>query len=253
MMIHIVRIEKPKELTDEVVKQKTELYKKDNTKTVWKEKYIQEALMAMSYHKCCYCECLLDEESKYMEIEHFHDKSSYPDEVVIWDNLLPSCKKCNTTKGTHDTKADPIINPAVDYPQKHMILYKGIRFRKKDKLGEMTITALNLNDQERHCMPRYKLMTEVTQKIENFYETSEEYLSGQKTQTPQGLGRLRNNVLSLLSLGKKEKEYSSIVATAIMNDPYYAKLESNMKKLNSWNQDMTDVAKELFEIKYDEQ
>ena len=31
MMIHIVRIEKPKELTDEVVKQKTELYKKDNT------------------------------------------------------------------------------------------------------------------------------------------------------------------------------------------------------------------------------
>lgn len=117
----------------------------------------------------------------------------------------------------------------------------------------MTITALNLNDQERHCMPRYKLMTEVTQKIENFYETSEEYLSGQKTQTPQGLGRLRNNVLSLLSLGKKEKEYSSIVATAIMNDPYYAKLESNMKKLNSWNQDMTDVAKELFEIKYDEQ
>lgn len=37
MMIHIVRIEKPKELTDEVVKQKTELYKKDNTKTVWKE------------------------------------------------------------------------------------------------------------------------------------------------------------------------------------------------------------------------
>ena len=38
-----------------------------------------------------------------------------------------------------------------------------------------------------------------------------------------------------------------------MNDPYYAKLESNMKKLNSWNQDMTDVAKELSEIKYDEQ
>lgn len=44
-MIHINRTGKPKELTDEVVKQKTELYKKDNTKTVWKEKYIQEALM----------------------------------------------------------------------------------------------------------------------------------------------------------------------------------------------------------------
>ena len=32
---------------------------------------------------------------------------------------------------------------------------------------------------------------------------------------------------------QKKKEYSSIVSTAIMNGPYYAKLESNMKKLNS--------------------
>lgn len=97
-MIHIVRIEKPKELTDEVVKQKTELYKKDNTKTVWKEKYIQEALMAMSYHKCCYCECLLDEESKYMEIEHFHDKSSYPDEVVIWTIFFQAARNATRRK-----------------------------------------------------------------------------------------------------------------------------------------------------------
>lgn len=52
---------------------------------------------------------------------------------------------------------------------------------------------------------------------------------------------------------QKKKEYSSIVSTAIMNGPYYAKLESNMKKLNSWNQNMTDVVKELSEIKYDEQ
>ena len=37
MMIHIVRIEKPKELTDEVVKQKTELYKKDIQKLFGKK------------------------------------------------------------------------------------------------------------------------------------------------------------------------------------------------------------------------
>lgn len=80
-MIHIERTGKPEELTDDVVKQKTELYKNDHSKTVWKEKYIYDALMAMSYNKCCYCECLLNEESKYMEIEHFHDKSSYPEEV----------------------------------------------------------------------------------------------------------------------------------------------------------------------------
>lgn len=91
-MIHIERTRKPEELTDDVVKQKTKLYKNDHSQTVWKEKYIHDALMSMSYNKCCYCECLLNEESKYMEIEHFHDKSSYPEEVVNWENLLPSCK-----------------------------------------------------------------------------------------------------------------------------------------------------------------
>lgn len=252
-MIHIERTRKPEELTDDVVKQKTKLYKNDHSQTVWKEKYIHDALMSMSYNKCCYCECLLNEESKYMEIEHFHDKSSYPDEVVNWENLLPSCKKCNTTKGTHDTIVEPIINPSIDIPQDHMVLYKCVRFRGKDDLGKMTITALNLNDQERHCMPRYKLMAEVTQKIENLYETSEEFINGQRQQTPQGLGRLRNNVCSLLSLGKKEKEYSSVVATAILNDSYYTKLESNMKSLKCWTQEMTDLANELSEIKYDEQ
>ena len=53
-MIHIERTEKPEELTDDVVKQKTELYKNDHSKTVWKEKYIHDAFMSMSYNKCCY-------------------------------------------------------------------------------------------------------------------------------------------------------------------------------------------------------
>ena len=60
-------------------------------------------------------------------------------------------------------------------------------------------------------------------------------------------------MFSLLSLGKKEKEYSSVVATAILNDSYYTKLESNMKSLKCWTQEMIDLANELSEIKYDEQ
>ena len=43
-----------------------------------------------------------------MFLKRFDD---YPDEVVDWDNLLPSCKRCNTTKGTHDVVTEPIINP----------------------------------------------------------------------------------------------------------------------------------------------
>lgn len=88
-MIHIDRGDAPSELTEDVVHSKTAAFKADPKKVVWRDKYIVEALMNMSHNKCAYCECKLGEESKYMEVEHFHDKKDFPDEVVLWNNLLP--------------------------------------------------------------------------------------------------------------------------------------------------------------------
>lgn len=86
-MIQLQTIPKPIELTSKVVQELTTLYKQDGT-LVWQQRYIKKALLDMSYNKCCYCECNIIEESNYLEVEHFHPKNLYPDEVVSWENLL---------------------------------------------------------------------------------------------------------------------------------------------------------------------
>ncbi|OQY54394.1 MAG: hypothetical protein DRR08_10845 [Candidatus Parabeggiatoa sp. nov. 2] len=102
-MIRLQPIGKLNKLTDDVVQELTTCYVTNGT-SVWKKPYIIRALLKMSSDKCCYCECNVTEESNYLEVEHFQPKSLYPDKVVVWDNLLPSCKRCNGTKRDHDTQ-----------------------------------------------------------------------------------------------------------------------------------------------------
>lgn len=251
-MIHIDRIPAPVELTDTVVRSKTDTFLADADKVVWRDGYIVDALMAMSHAKCAYCECKLGEESKYMEVEHFHDKKDFPNEVVVWDNLLPSCKKCNTSKGAHNTVLEPIVNPTVDIPQQHMILVRGVRFRGIDELGKMTITVLNLNDQDHHCQNRYAIGQAITVELEKLESASLDFLNGNRKKTTQGLGRLRNSMVELLSKGTKDKEYSAVVATALLNDNLYASLKANLQSLDIWTDEMDKLESELELIRFKE-
>src|SRR5437868_15151041 len=93
-MIRLTRPPSPAELTQQVQQELTALFKADG-KVVWDRGFIKDTLRLMSSGKCSYCECSLGEESKYLEVEHFADKHSYPDQVVDWLNLLPACKHCN--------------------------------------------------------------------------------------------------------------------------------------------------------------
>lgn len=251
-MIHIDRVDAPSELTEAVVLSKTAAFKADSEKVVWRDKYIVDALMNMSHNKCAYCECKLGEESKYMEVEHFHDKKDFPDEVVLWDNLLPSCKKCNTSKSDHNTVQEPIINPTVDIPQRHMILFRGVRFRGVDDLGKTTVAVLNLNDQDHHCKVRYAIGQAITEELEKLLADSTEFLDGRRMQTPQGIGRLRNSSTALLSKGTKDKEYSAVVATALLSDKFYDSLKANLQKLGIWTDEMNGLEAELQAIRYKE-
>lgn len=251
-MIHIDRVDAPSELTDDVVRAKTATFKADSKKVVWRDKYIVAALMNMSHNKCAYCECKLGEESKYMEVEHFHDKKDFPDEVVSWDNLLSSCKKCNTSKSDHNTVWEPIINPTVDIPQRHMILFRGVRFRGVDDLGKTTVAVLNLNDQDHHCKVRYAIGQAITEELEKLLADSTEFLDGRRLQTPQGIGRLRNSSTALLSKGTKDKEYSAVVATALLSDNFYDSLKANLQKLGIWTEEMNALEAELQAIRYKE-
>ena len=122
--IKMIRINKPPNPPNYLIKKQSELknaiqkYKsidiipyteKKKILNSYKHHEVKKALFDASYNKCAYCES--KSEGNYLEVEHFAPKSLYPELSIDWDNLLPSCKQCNISKGKHDTIRDPIINP----------------------------------------------------------------------------------------------------------------------------------------------
>lgn len=246
-MIKIKRIKKPKELTDEVKKKLTEEFKLNKTR-VWGSSFIKKALLEMSHNKCCYCEVKLIEEGKYMHVEHFHHKDKYEDEVVEWNNLLPSCERCNKSKSSHDTKLYPIIDPTRDDP-KESLMMKNYRFKGKNELGKLTIDVLNLNDTDKLVMARFNIGEEIQKKVESILVFAREY-------TPSDNIRRRNRIINgikdLFKEGLPEAEFSATVSTVLLNDCNYIELKSILKSKNLWDDDMDNLEGQLQEAKLDE-
>lgn len=63
----------------------------DNSKYAHKE--IKDALYAMSYGKCFYCETRLS--GGYKEVDHFIEVSIDQGKAYEWENLYLSCSNCN--------------------------------------------------------------------------------------------------------------------------------------------------------------
>lgn len=72
------------------------------------------------------------------DVDHFKPKSIYPDLVVKWENLLPSCPHCNKEKSSHDTGAEPIVNPSEDDPREFFYL-KDYRYGTYNLWSEITL------------------------------------------------------------------------------------------------------------------
>ena len=139
---------------------------KRTQKPVWKAAWLLDAVAAMAFNKCCYSEIRLGEESKYMEIEHFHPKSLYPDEVMAWGNLLPACKKCNATKGEHDPVNQPVVNPFADNPQEYFYFEDAFyRVKGSSPKGKLTIQTLGLNHIEHFVKPRARISEEINKTL----------------------------------------------------------------------------------------
>ena len=248
-MIHIERTPPPPELTQEVVAQKVAEFKLTKN-PVWNEPYIKNALLGMSHNKCCYCECELNVEGSYMEVEHFRDKKQYPDEVVSWDNLLPSCKRCNGHKSSRDTVAVPIVNPASDCPQDHMLLKQCVRFRAKDTIGQNTIDVLFLNDQDKLVLPRFKVNQALNEKLEEFCELAQCLVSGDKTGTHPNK-KLQNGMIALLQDCQPDKAYSAVKVTTVLTDDCYCKIKQSMVQLDLWTEEMDSLEAAMSPCKYE--
>ncbi len=244
-MIKLDRTPKPVELTPELQKNLTDEFKLTG-KSVWNLDFIKSGLLGFSNDKCCYCEANINEESKYMEVEHFHHKNKYKDEVLEWKNLLPACKKCNGKKNDHDTKMEPIVNPSVINPKLHL-LYWRYRIKGRDDFGKLTVSVLDLNNQDRLVKKRFEIGDAIQNKLEQLNEMAEDYINGIQTSTRRR-NRIVNGIKDLMREGLPTSIYSATSATVILTDTEFHELKAKLTMLVFWDAELIELENDLSNV-----
>ena len=241
-MIKLTLPPKPEKLAQEEAALTKEFIDSGKTKTVWKKDYITQPLLEMSHSKCAYSEIKLNQESTYMEVEHFKHKNQYPKDVVNWNNLLPSCKKCNTTKGHLDVVACPIVNPVFDNPRDHLFVC-AFRFYGKDIKGENTKDAVALNDNDHFVVPRFKSAMKIVSSLEQSFELLI------KADTPVKSAHQVSALKSIFESCGPHSEYSAVIATHLLYEwPNYGKVRKYLEDNDYWDDEFDYLIKVLESI-----
>lgn len=236
-MIKLEAVPPPSQLTAQLVEELTAKFKQDGS-AVWNKDFIKNRLLEMSNGKCAYSEIKLQEEGKYMEVEHFLPKSAHPDKVVEWDNLLPASKFCNIKKGD---KIHPIVHPARDIPKEHLYMIDSMIFGKTPK-GKNSVIILGLNDSEQLLKPRSEIRRAVQVELNKQYNQVDSFV-----QNPNSTKALEiiNSLENLLEQGTRKEAYSATVATTILNDPHYLAIKKVFKANNLWTSEIEVLEEEL--------
>lgn len=235
-MIKIERIARPEKLTEDVVLVLTKNYRQTK-KAVWNKDYIKEKLLEMTHNKCCYCETSLDISGNYMEVEHFYPKSCFPDRVVDWANLLPSCKRCNTKKGNINPEKIPLINPTINDPKQHLKLDR-FRIKGIDEVGKNTIKSLNLNDLDKLMLVRMKIAEALINRIEDIHDLLED--EGVKQNAMKCL-QIRNSLQDILEAVQPNKNYSATLSSILLNDENYNNIKLWLQEEQLWDNELDNL------------
>ena len=242
-MIKLNRHPKPTFLSPEKVSELTQDFKNNST-TVWNNKQIKTSLLNSSHKKCAYCECKLDEESQYMEVEHFEDKKNNPDKVIEWDNLLPSCKRCNGSKSTHDVINEPIVNPYIDEPREHFKL-RPYRLKSKTDKGQNSIEVCGLNNSERVVRVRFEIGNKLEETINIAEERCTSFMENKITVRKN---KFINIIKSLLQECQPTSIYAATTSTILHTNPTFNTLVQKLKDESLWDdehQELYDISIEL--------
>lgn len=230
-MIKLDRLYTPVKLTPDFVAEKTKEYKATGA-TVWNIEWLKEALRGLTHDKCAYCECSVKKESNYMEVEHFEDKDRNPDKVMVWDNLLPSCKHCNGHKSTHDVVKEPIVNPFIDDPRDHLYI-QNYRYKHKDTKGRFTKEVLQLNDEERN-LPRVRF--EIGNALEKLIEQlGDKYKAFKESGSVISRNKMLSILANLLRQCQPESEYAALCSTVLHSSDEYLQIKQNLTKEGLWD------------------
>src|SRR5262249_50709268 len=111
----------------------------------YRQKSIKIAVIDETHGKCLYCESKMLATSPG-EIEHIIPKSIYPELTFVWTNLSLSCGDCNRKKSAHTGNLDPLLNPYVDNPSKHLAAAGSwVLPRRQSRKGRKTEAVIQLN------------------------------------------------------------------------------------------------------------
>ena len=235
-MIKLTRDPKPDFLSVEKVKELTRKFKKDKS-SVWNNDKIKKPLLNSANNKCAYCECALNIQDSYMEVEHFEDKDNNADKVVEWDNLLPSCKRCNGSKSTHDVITTPILNPYIDEPKEHFKL-KNYRVKHKTAKGYESIGVCDLNNSEKVVIVRFKIGNKLEDTIENAQEKWDLYYIERTTRRKN---KFINIIKSLLRKCQVDSKYSATTSTILHSSDIFNDLVEKLKDEELWDSEHQEL------------
>jgi len=243
-MIKLERGERPRELTEEVCKELTKLYYVNRDKDVWNsskiKKPLKEALLEMSHKKCAYCECRLNVESKDVTIDHFLPKSGNPTKVVEWENLLPSCLRCNREKSDY---AGRIVNPCKEEPKEYIGLNSKNRYRlegvDQTGIGKNTIISINLNDIQRVMVSRMSEWEEIHQRLADILEDLKE--EGYKE-------KYKRRIEMLMRRCTADNSYAAVKASNMLDDNCYLDIREFLKGEGRWTVKFEELEEEMRKI-----
>lgn len=245
-MIRLTRTNPPAAMTDDWVADRTAKFINNRKLRVWDETFLKDALLAMSANKCAYSEIRLQEEGKIMEVEHFLPKSTYPDQVLQWPNLLPSSRHCNNAKREKDPTIYPIINPFEDEPKDHLYILDYMLFGKTQK-GRNSAIILKLNDPDHLLTPRREIGTAVRMALYAQFERIKRFsVDGL---TPDEKLSITASLENLLKQGQAKEPYSATVSTTILDDPHYIEIKTFVKVNSFWSDDLQKLEDELSRLR----
>lgn len=229
-MIKLERAPCPDYLTESMVKELTQIYKDTGT-SVWNRDQIKMPLSASSSDKCAYCETDLKHPSTYMEVEHFLPKSYHEDLVVNWENLLPSCKRCNGVKSDDDIKAKPIVNPYDVDPRSEFVFDMYCIFGSTE-LGENTEATLELNDEDLF-LSRCRVANKARQELMDIWKDIKDLV--------KLTGHRRKKLRAVLLSTQPNRPYSAFVSTIVHNSKDYALIKDLFIQHKIWTTELEDL------------
>lgn len=195
----------------------------------YKHEDIKSVLFSMSSEKCAFCEGKPGENGN-IEVEHFIPKSIYPEFTFEWNNLLPSCRKCNESKGTLDTILEPIINPCEEDPES-IFEYDYLIMRPIPSLDDFTIAQRTIDEIGLNSPRLLKARADLLYNLSSYLHTAEAFLRELEGDLTPAVRRnrirsLRESIELIDNLSSSDEKYSSFTKNYLQRNEVYQRVKA---------------------------